>query len=192
MDPVAQLLVQQAYNNAWANHRLLAACAQLDHAQFVATRTSFFPSLKATLNHNVTVDWFYVAAIERGLAGLPLDPDGRRCFDPEEPFDDVAPLAQAQRAVDARLIAMCRSLTPELLARRIAIPWRTPADEELLRVLMHLFQHQIHHRGQAHAMLAGTSVAPPQLDEFWCSNDAPLRAGDLAALGWTEAMIWGG
>jgi uncharacterized damage-inducible protein DinB len=192
MDPVAQLLVQQAYNNAWANHRLLAACAQLDHAQFVATRTSFFPSLKATLNHNVTVDWFYVTAIERGLAGLPLDPDGRRCFEPEEPFDDVAPLAQAQRAVDARLIALCRSITPELLARRIAIPWRTPADEELLRVLMHLFQHQIHHRGQAHAMLAGTSVAPPQLDEFWCRNDAPLRAADLAALGWTEAMIWGG
>jgi uncharacterized damage-inducible protein DinB len=47
---------------------------------------------------------------------------------------------------------------------------------------MHLFVHQIHHRGQAHAMLAGTSVKPPQLDEFFLAQDLPLRAGDLRAL----------
>ena len=39
--------------------------------------------------------------------------------------------------------------------------------ERLDAVLAHLFQHQIHHRGQAHAMLAGTDVPPPQLDEFF-------------------------
>ena len=38
-------------------------------------------------------------------------------------------------------------------------------------LLPHLFQHQIHHRGQAHAMLAGTGVAPPQLDEFFLDWD---------------------
>jgi hypothetical protein len=37
----------------------------------------------------------------------------------------------------------------------------------------------------------GTAVAPPQLDEFFCTDDAPLRAPDLAALGFTEAMIFG-
>ncbi|HYT95822.1 MAG TPA: DinB family protein, partial [Casimicrobiaceae bacterium] len=45
-----------AYNNAWANHRLLTACNKLSQADFEAQRTSFFPSLKATLNHIVTVD----------------------------------------------------------------------------------------------------------------------------------------
>ena len=55
---------------------------------------------------------------------------------------------------------------------------------------MHLFEHQFHHRGQAHAMLAGNTVAPPLLDEFYCAGDAPLRAGDFAELGWTEPMIW--
>ena len=55
--------------------------------------------------------------------------------------------------------------------------------ERLDRVLAHLSMHQIHHRGQAHAMLSGTRVAPPQLDEFLLANDAPLRAADLAALG---------
>jgi uncharacterized damage-inducible protein DinB len=31
-------------------------------------------------------------------------------------------------------------------------------------VLAHIFNHQTHHRGQAHAMLSGTSVSPPPLD----------------------------
>ena len=53
-------------------------------------------------------------------------------------------------------------------------------------VLAHLFQHDIHHRGQVHAMLAGTAVAPPQLDEFFLAQDADLRAADLRALGLSE------
>jgi hypothetical protein len=31
-------------------------------------------------------------------------------------------------------------------------------------------------------MLAGTAVAPPQLDEFFLAQDADLRAADLRAL----------
>jgi uncharacterized damage-inducible protein DinB len=39
------------------------------------------------------------------------------------------------------------------------------AQEQLLReVLAHLFNHQTHHRGQAHAMLSSTKLAPPSLD----------------------------
>jgi hypothetical protein len=64
--------------------------------------------------------------------------------------------------------------------------------EPLVRVLAHLFQHQIHHRGQAHAMLAGTPVKPPQLDEFFLTEEAPLRAEELAALGLHEPDIWPG
>lgn len=47
------------------------------------------------------------------------------------------------------------------------------------------------HRGQAHAMLSGTPVAPPQLDEFFCVFYAPRRAAELRAMGPDEAMIWG-
>ena len=59
------------------------------------------------------------------------------------------------------------------------------------RLLLHLYEHDIHHRGQAHAMLAGTNAAPPQLDEFYCSNEAHLRADEFAALGFSEQAIWG-
>jgi uncharacterized damage-inducible protein DinB len=48
-----------------------------------------------------------------------------------------------------------------------------------------------HHRGQVHAMLAGASVKPLQLDEFFCADDVPLHADDFVQLGYTEQMIWG-
>lgn len=40
-------------------------------------------------------------------------------------------------------------------------------------------------------MLSGTSVKPPQLDEFFSVGEAPLRAAEFSELGWTEQMIWG-
>ena len=39
-------------------------------------------------------------------------------------------------------------------------------------------------------MLAGTKVAPPQLDEFFCANEAHLREGELAEIGLSETSIW--
>ena len=69
MPGLAHHFATMAYNNAWANHRLLTACGLLTQDDFVAPRVSFFPSLKATLNHNLTVDWYYVDALERALRG---------------------------------------------------------------------------------------------------------------------------
>jgi hypothetical protein len=38
-------------------------------------------------------------------------------------------------------------------------------------------------------MLAGTSVAPPQLDEFVVSDDARFRDAELMALDWDETKL---
>lgn len=180
-----------AFNNAWANHRLLKACAQLSDAEFAAPRTSFFPSLRHTLSHNLTVDWYYVDLLERSAHGAPHNLEAGRFFEPEQPFATCAALTVAQRAVDTRLIGLCTSLTDARLDDPVQVPRRFGVlIDSFTRILAHLFQHQIHHRGQAHAMLAGTAVAPPQLDEFFCSNEADLRAPDFAELGFDEARIW--
>ncbi len=50
------ILVGFAENNAWANHRLYVACAALTEDELSATRTSFFPTLRKTLSHNLIVD----------------------------------------------------------------------------------------------------------------------------------------
>lgn len=188
---LARHFATEAYNNAWANHRLLEACGRLSQADFVAPRTSFFPSIKATLNHILTVDWFYVDALERSRAGREPHEDPGGFFRPEEPFERCAELALEQRATDRRLIALCEALHDADLGADVSIRRRNGiARDAVRRILAHLFQHQIHHRGQAHAMLSGTQVKPPQLDDFYCAGDAPRRAGDFAALGFSESAIW--
>ncbi|SCB28665.1 DinB family protein [Rhizobium multihospitium] len=181
-DPVRSFR-KLAYNNALANVRLYRACTLLQPGEFEAKRVSFFPSIKATLNHILTVDWFYVDALEGGTLGL-------KAFDIEEPYDRLDELTRQQADVDRRLVAFCEALTPENGMRIVDIQrggriQRERADD----VLNHLFQHQTHHRGQVHAMLAGTSVAPPQLDEFVVADDARFRGDELATLGWDETKL---
>ncbi len=93
--------------------------------------------------------------------------------------------------MDRRLIDACAALTDAKLTLPIPIMRSAGVLTEVAtRLLAHLFEHQIHHRGQVHAMLAGTSVDPPQLDEFFCANEAHLRAAELAEIGLSEATIW--
>jgi uncharacterized damage-inducible protein DinB len=174
-----------AYNNAWANHRLLTACAELTEGEFEAERTGFFPSLQATLNHVYVIDLFYIDALEGGWLGP-------KAWENPIPFPPLAELSPAQASMDQRLIDVCKSLTPALLNGEVRINRGTHVQiERRDRLLMHLIQHQIHHRGQAHAMLSGTRIKPPQLDEFFAAAEAPLRAPEFAALCWTEDTVWG-
>ncbi|WP_417309099.1 DinB family protein [Devosia sp.] len=177
MSVALRMMRKLAQNNRLANLRLLTACEGLSAEDFAARRTSFFPSLKATLNHIVTVDWFYVDALEGGTLGL-------AAFADEEPFDAVAPLMAAQAEVDARLLALVARLDDAGLSAPVDIQRSGRIQTERTDdVLMHLFMHQTHHRGQAHAMLAGTEVSPPQLDEFIVGDDARFRTAELTALG---------
>ena len=181
-----------AYNNAWANFRLVKACAQLSQEDYVATRTSFFPSIKSTLNHLLTVDWVYVEALDREARGEKPHPNSYVFFTPREPFDTCAGWAAEQAKVDRRLIDYCNDLQDADFDRIVTILRPAgPIHENRSRLLAHLFQHQIHHRGQAHAMLSGTKVEAPQLDDFFRETDADLRAQDFAELGWVESDIWG-
>jgi len=182
MDALLRHFRAMARNNAWANSRLLGAIEGLDAAEFAAPRTGFFPSLRRTLNHLYAVDVYYLDALEetgRGLAiFLPADPD----------FAEPAALHDAQAASDHRLVAYCDRLGPAGLDRRVAIDRGEVGmiSDRTDAVLAHLFQHQIHHRGQAHAMLAGTAVPPPQLDEFFLDFDRnpTVSGGGFLPPGW--------
>jgi uncharacterized damage-inducible protein DinB len=166
-----------ARNNLWSNHRLLKAAAALDEAAFKAERTSFFPSLHATLNHILAVDLYYLDALTEGGVGP-------RGFSDYRPSAMAADLMPRQEASDRRLVAFCDGLTAADLERTVVTDRgeRGPFEEQIGALLMHLFTHQTHHRGQAHAMLAGTDVPPPQLDEYFLVFDEPLRRAEIAAL----------
>ena len=116
--PLAHHFFTMACNNAWANHRLLTACGRLSQDDFIATRTSFFPSIKATLNHNLTVDWYYVDALERALEGKPANRERIASSIRKSRTRSAPSSPPEQRAVDRRLIAACASLTDAALERR--------------------------------------------------------------------------
>ncbi|WP_448952586.1 DinB family protein [Labrys neptuniae] len=161
---------EMARNNAYSNAHLLKACCQLSAEAFVAERVSFFPSLVATLNHILIVDRFYIA----GLRGEVPD---YHYFDDEIPFSQAAVLRVEQERSDRELIDLCDAWQAADLEREVRLDrgLRGVHVETIGSILPHLFVHQIHHRGQAHAMLAGTGVIPPQLDEFFLHNDRDLR-----------------
>lgn len=165
-----------ARNNAWANARLLKACEELTPSEFIARRVSFFPSLCQTLNHLLIVDRYYLADLEG---------TGRVILENETPYTDLPDLTAAQLETDRKLIEFCDRLREADLERIVAIDRRDGVDyrETVHAILAHLFQHQIHHRGQAHAMLAGTKIPPPQLDEFFLASDVPRRDEELRQLG---------
>ena len=177
----------QAFNNAWANHRLLKAAGRLSPEELAAPRTGFFPSILETLNHILMVDWFYVSGLEgRCMSRAELDSTDWPCA-------ALADLEREQRAVDRRLIAVCEGLDdagPGDTIELLRDGWVQTERKD--RILLHLFQHQVHHRGQVHSMLSGTSVEPPQLDEFFPGHEweYALRADDFAALGFDEQAIW--
>ncbi|MDB6142866.1 MAG: damage-inducible protein DinB [Pseudomonas sp.] len=172
----------QALNNQWANLRLFEACSYLSDAEFVAQRTSFFPSIQRTLCHILDVDLYYLAALEEDREGQTQD------FAKDAAFTQ---LAERQASIDQRLVAFCESLTEQDLSRTVDLV-RTEGVvlERIDRLLLHLFEHQIHHRGQVHSMLSATQVKPPQLDEFFLECDRPFREKEERELLLSEARVW--
>jgi uncharacterized damage-inducible protein DinB len=162
-----------ARNNAWSNRRLYRACRCLSEEEFTKDRTSAFPSLQLTLNHIYIIDRFYLAGLEGGRPSSAM-------VDERVPFPHVDDLSSAQREVDDQLIAFCDALGSEDLLAEVVFDRGSAGVfvEKVRAVLSHLFLHQIHHRGQVSAMLAGTSIKAPQLDEFFLASDAEARAAD--------------
>ena len=156
---------RMARYNRWANRRLYGAVAQLDEAEFLAPRTGFFPSIAKTLNHLLVADRIWLGRFTGRLSD-------HRALD-ETPYDNLQDLTAAREAEDQRLIAFAAALTPAGLDG--TLDYRNMAGEArsqpMLPVLAHVFNHQTHHRGQAHAMLSATRVAPPPLDLVYFLNE---------------------
>jgi uncharacterized damage-inducible protein DinB len=180
------LLRLQARANRLANRRLHAAMAPLTPSELQAPRSSFFPALMATLNHILAVDRYYVGALHG-------EPNLAERWAQFVPAADLAALAEQQRASDERLIVFCDALDEAACGHVVDMPRQAGRVQRdaAAHVLSHLFMHQIHHRGQVHAMLSGTRIAPPQLDEFLMPSEAHLRGADMASLGWSESAVYG-
>jgi len=153
-----------ALNNAWANARFYKALDDLQPGAFTAPAPGFFPSLCATLNHIYEVDLYYLDALEAG--GL-----GRSVYE-RETVEDIQALSKLQSDADLRFARFCHDLTPDRLAEpRVTVRPNETVEERVDALVLHLAQHQVHHRGQAHVQLQSLGIAPPQLDDFYLHHE---------------------
>jgi uncharacterized damage-inducible protein DinB len=147
--------------NAWCNERLYDAAATLSDADYRADRGAFFKSLHGTLNHLLVADRIWMKRFT-GAGEMPPGLDAIL-------YDDLAALRTARRKQDTLIIRFIASLDEERLAgtlryRTVTNP-RT-IEQPLAPALDHFFNHQTHHRGQAHGILSAIvgNEATPSLD----------------------------
>jgi uncharacterized damage-inducible protein DinB len=139
----------------------VAAGAALDmpEEQYRRPTGVFFGSLHGTLNHLLLADRIWL----KRLTGIGEHPDRLDTI----LYEDRKELLHARIAEDARLRDLVGSYEDADLTRTVS--YRTtsgrPYSQELQDILLHLFNHQTHHRGQAHACCSiVTGREPPTLD----------------------------
>ena len=135
--------------NAWCNERLYAAAAKLSDDDYRADRGAFFKSLHGTLNHLLVGDRIWMQRFT-SQGELPKNLDVIL-------FENFASLRKARRSEDERISRYIETLSDSDLKRTIRYrTFSSPADIEqvLSFALDHFFNHQTHHRGQAHGLLS--------------------------------------
>ena len=147
--------------NAWANQRLYDAAEKLPDADYRAERGAFFGSVHRTLNHLLVTDRIWMRRLTgEGPTYTALD---------VVPYDDLAALRSEREAEDRRILGFVDGLDDVRLAGVVTYRTITSPQEitqPLGPALLHVFNHQTHHRGQAHALLSGIGGrnAAPSLD----------------------------
>ena len=159
--------------NAWANGLIYDAASGLAPEALETDHGAAFGSLIRTLNHVLVADRIWMRRLTgRGETYDRLD----LVLHP-----NLADLRAAREAEDARIAAFVHALSPERLdgpfeyANMAGLRFRQP----LWSALDHVFNHQTHHRGQAHVLLGRSGAQPPALDLIYFQREA----GFIAPLG---------
>jgi uncharacterized damage-inducible protein DinB len=169
--PRAAYVATMAGYNAWINDKVYAAAARLPEEALMRERGAFFGSLFGTLSHLVVADTIWLKRFARlpaqGAALAPLRevPIPQRLD--EHAYPDLPALTARRRELDAIILAWTGALGEDDLA--VVLHYNDtrgrPFVRELFPLLMHFFNHQTHHRGQATTLLsqAGEDVGVTDL-----------------------------
>ncbi|MDR6951898.1 putative damage-inducible protein DinB [Ancylobacter sp. 3268] len=146
--------------NSWANRRIYQAASQLNSLQYTQDRGAFFGSVRGTLNHLLVADRIWMKRFT-GFGEAPSRLDTLL-------FEDLPALSQARVAEDVRIETFVAALDGPALAAEIRYTNSSGTSfvQPLDSALDHFFNHQTHHRGQAHALLSYFlgKAATPSLD----------------------------
>ena len=147
--------------HAWTFDVLYAALAPLDDDGYRRDCGLFFKSIHGTLNHLLVGDtvWFGRCA-GTPVTGLALNSEMER---------DRLQLERRLRAQSARWSPWLAALTPADLAGTVR--YTNMAGESFAQplpdLLLHVFNHGTHHRGQISAALTAQGHTAPEMDLVW-------------------------
>ena len=166
---------QRAAYNRWANARLYEAAFRHSDGDYRRDVGAFFKSMHGTLNHLLLTDRLWL----KRLTGEGEHPNKLSAIIHE----DRRELALARADEDDRIVRFVASLDDTALAG--LLPYATTSGKKFEQarsdILAHLFNHQTHHRGQAHTILSiVTGREPPSLDLLSMQRDG--AAPDLRAV----------
>ncbi len=155
--------------NAWANGRLYGCVAGISDQAYREDRKAYFGSIHNTLNHLLVVDRLWTHRIEGSDHGI-------KSLD-QILYGDFESLRAARKTEDAALIDLVDGLSEEELRGPVTYrrmigdgPHTTRRDH----ILITLYNHQTHHRGQVHAMLTQQGIDPPHLDVIYLLEELGL------------------
>jgi len=145
--------------NLWMNRTIYAAAARLSDAERKRDLGAFFESLHGTLNHILVGDRLWLGRLTGRPASFPSLA--------HELCADFGDLERERGVTDDAIDALAAALTPERLAAPLT--YRTMIDPRTVTypfdfALMHFFNHQTHHRGQATTLLMQLGVDPGLTD----------------------------
>lgn len=150
--------------NADMNARLYDAAAQLPSGELTADRKAFFGSLAGTMNHLLAADTIWLKRFSthparypalRAAEALPMPDSLKRSYG-----DSVAELRPYREQLDGIISAWAAEIRNADLDH--PFEYRSMAGATYRKrfgdVLLHFFNHQTHHRGQASTLLAQAGV----------------------------------
>ena len=157
--------------NLWANARIYDAAADLDEEEFNRDTGAFFGSMMGTLNHVLAADRIWMKRFTgEGDAPAKLDTILHRA---------LPGLKVAREAEDQRIMDWVEGLDDEAVAGRFTYMTATDMrtiSQRLSPALDHFFNHQTHHRGQAHMILTVLGRPSVPLDLIYFQRTEEGRA----------------
>ncbi len=144
--------------NRTANRRLYEACAQIGEDEYRRQRAGSFGSVHALLNHGLLADRIWMARFSGG--GKTTPPLNTVLH------DQFQSLRIAREQDDILIEEFFQNLPPSFLTQRLSYTNSKGIhyEEAAVPAVLHMFNHQTHHRGQVHVMLSQCGVQPPSLD----------------------------
>ena len=165
----AEYVNTMARYNRWQNTSLINAAHELTVKERQKNRGSFFGSIEQTFSHLLWGDMMWMhrfAATEK--------PAAKSIADSASKIDDWSKFCQRREAFDGIILRWSVEVSDAFLGEELS--WFSGASgaqvtKSVWSLVVHMFNHQTHHRGQLHAMITAAGGVPEDTDLFLLHND---------------------